>query len=222
MAQHGNRYSVRRGSVHWECQQCRAPLTAPLADADSTDTCPQCGAAFIVPGRFEKELAESKKAAADAAAEAERRSKQRAEAEKARQLREAVAAANQRWEASKERRQRSTPRTEGLALLGVVCFIIGILLLIAGITRDTSVSVGIGERVHNIGLVAAKISLLVGGALAFLCGGIMVGLARLGDEVNRWGSAILDRLEQDSPRRPIAADDDADRAGPTDPPAATG
>ncbi|QDT59986.1 hypothetical protein SV7mr_25000 [Stieleria bergensis] len=52
--------SITGSSVKYQCPVCEARLRSSLMDADKQDYCPDCGAAFIVPGSPEK-LAEAER-----------------------------------------------------------------------------------------------------------------------------------------------------------------
>lgn len=79
-----------RASVAYACPKCSAALKSPIEDADEMDSCPTCGATYVVPGGDERrELqrraenhAENKRLKAEnasllaAAAKAERKAEQ--------------------------------------------------------------------------------------------------------------------------------------------------
>jgi hypothetical protein len=73
-----------RYSIKYDCPQCKSRLTSPLNDAGKPDNCPDCGAAFLVPGVDERKkvLAERERKLAERRAEKQRR------AEKAKQAKE--------------------------------------------------------------------------------------------------------------------------------------
>jgi hypothetical protein len=48
----------------YHCPHCSSSLNSPLDDAGKSDTCPQCGASFVVPGADERAWIEAEKAAA--------------------------------------------------------------------------------------------------------------------------------------------------------------
>src|SRR4051812_40228017 len=50
--------------IGYDCPQCFAKLKSPLDDAGKSDTCPQCGRQFIVPGADERESIRTEEAAA--------------------------------------------------------------------------------------------------------------------------------------------------------------
>ena len=56
------------GTTLWP-QRCSAKLTSPLDDAGKTDTCPQCGTQFTVPGEYARDRILDER---DAAEQAER------------------------------------------------------------------------------------------------------------------------------------------------------
>jgi hypothetical protein len=74
-----------RYSIKYDCPQCKSRLTSPLNDAGKADSCPDCGAAFRVPG-----VEERKRVLAERERElAERRAEKLRQAEKAKQAKEA-------------------------------------------------------------------------------------------------------------------------------------
>src|SRR5205809_7415739 len=42
-------------TVSYDCPQCSAKLKSPIDDAGKSDTCPQCGRQFIVPGGADRD-----------------------------------------------------------------------------------------------------------------------------------------------------------------------
>ncbi len=52
-------YTIKKGAlgtvVQYACPQCRTPLTSHFSQAGEQDTCPDCGAIFVVPGETEKQ-----------------------------------------------------------------------------------------------------------------------------------------------------------------------
>jgi S1-C subfamily serine protease len=67
--------------VVYHCRNCAARLKSPLDEAGTTDTCPACGAQFIVPGADERDRLRdeklAKKEAKRALAEAKRQAKEK-------------------------------------------------------------------------------------------------------------------------------------------------
>lgn len=65
----GHRIDIKKGlfgrlTVGYDCPHCAARLKSPLDDAGKSDTCPECGIAFVVPGTEELRRIESEEAAA--------------------------------------------------------------------------------------------------------------------------------------------------------------
>lgn len=81
-----NRVEIKKGlfggrSVGYDCPNCKARLTSPLDDAGKQDSCPDCGARFVVPGVEERDRIRGEKAAA-----AQQRKRQKESAKRKRQL----------------------------------------------------------------------------------------------------------------------------------------
>jgi Zn-finger nucleic acid-binding protein len=53
-----------RRSISYGCPRCKTRLTSPLDDAGKSDTCPECGAVFAVPGVAERDRIHAENAAA--------------------------------------------------------------------------------------------------------------------------------------------------------------
>jgi DNA-directed RNA polymerase subunit RPC12/RpoP len=68
-------------SVQYDCPRCNAALSSSLDDAGKPDTCPDCGARFIVPGAEERDRIRGEEAAA-----AKERSEQKELARREREL----------------------------------------------------------------------------------------------------------------------------------------
>jgi predicted RNA-binding Zn-ribbon protein involved in translation (DUF1610 family) len=104
------RYTVKKNlagaySVKFDCPQCGVRLSESLKRAGHTDTCPDCGTAFVTPGKAElaaytakQERIEAEKAESRVAAQQERaNAKAQKEAQRAQQVRkkkEAASASN--------------------------------------------------------------------------------------------------------------------------------
>lgn len=134
-------YQVKRGlsgkHVHYECPGCDLGLDSPLNDAGKTDTCPECGQEFIVPGEDERrneEEAAHQRQEMRRAGQAVQRSR-RAEAAAAAQRRRKVEA-------------RAAPGYYILQATGVVLVIMGAPGLILGLFfLILSITAAIGDAI---------------------------------------------------------------------------
>ena len=66
-----------------------------------------------------------------------------------------------------------------MKLFGIAFFVLGLVLLGYGFTMDTSIAFGLGgmERIHNIGLLNQRQSLLIVGGVLLLAGSVLLGFA---------------------------------------------
>jgi S1-C subfamily serine protease len=69
--------------IVYHCRRCAAKLKSPLVEAGTTDTCPACGAAFIVPGADERDRLRNERLVKDEANRASAEAKRKAKSERA-------------------------------------------------------------------------------------------------------------------------------------------
>lgn len=184
--------------LDFHCPRCRVPLHAPLADAGKPDNCPECRASFTTPGR--STLREHREAEARAAqreadarqADAEARAeaaKQRAEQELERRLAASMVAA----------REDSSPARSGgwIGALGWLLVISGAVAFTVGLGMDSSIPTSDGTgRIHNLGLLNAKLLATICGLLGSLFGAVCVGIDHVLGELHGIRAAMGRAVER--------------------------
>lgn len=188
-------------SVHFACPACKADLHAPITDAGTSERCPECAGLFRVPGT-ETLREEDRRRTMD-----EEKRKASHEAERQRQLARAqVSAGERKLSAAKEyRARRVSPRTTSLSYLGVVLVALGLFVCGAGLMTETSIAttettalgISLPSRVEDIGRLQSQAVQIIGGCLAMFTGILLLGLARVGEELHYWGRTIADRVATD-------------------------
>jgi predicted phage tail protein len=169
-------YLVKKGlggklRVHYVCPGCAVSLNSPLHEAGKPERCPTCNAGFRVPGTAEREADEARLAEEEqnrlAQAKIKEREAARLAADRAAKQAEAErihAAAMQ----SQAEARRADNRKIGVSVGGVICIVIGVVVLIIAFGMDTTV-----RDVHNIGLLNRQLMLFILGAVLLLIGFIL-------------------------------------------------
>lgn len=65
--------------------------------------------------------------------------------------------------------------------LGILLLIIGIVVLVVSLSMDTSIDIGYGHRVNNIGLMRDQQNYLIVGAVIFLAGALIAVMGKKND-----------------------------------------
>lgn len=184
-------YSIKRHALSGKKEVvtsclCGAELRIPLQEAGRTEQCPTCGAAFVVPGVAERDADTREREAqqqAKAKRDAEEARKRQAEALRAEamdraqdakmaEMRERAKILNEEYAVERLR----IPMTRGIGLAGIILIGIGCsFILIAFASGDP-----------RFGAIAALI----------IPGFILLGIGRLGDEINRRALAIEDAIRE--------------------------
>ena len=180
----------RKKIVEYPCPSCGEGLWSPLAKAGDKDECPDCGAAFVVPGQRERDVEEQKRQA-DAAHQKwqERDAELRAKAAQAATKEKVESKARKRSEREAERK-RQTPMTRPLRVTGIVLMTFGCLGLFGHwLAYDITAGAGL-DRVVNLGKTSDRLIGMLASATFFLGGWIALAIDMLAQEVNRWGRKI--------------------------------
>jgi uncharacterized Zn finger protein (UPF0148 family) len=107
-----SRFVIKKGllgghSVAYECPKCSTGLKSPLDEAGKSDTCPQCGTQFVVPGTEERDRIRQEEQVAKLEKE------QKAEA--ARRQKELHEAAERELQTAKKRAEQAARQSQSTA-----------------------------------------------------------------------------------------------------------
>ncbi len=182
-------------TVHFACPLCKVELNAPVADAGTVQSCPQCSGKIRFPGSEEKRADQRRR---EQETEEKRRADERKAAERAIQAaqREAESEAMSRERHAQvireDRSRKRSPHTGWCDVSGTLLVIVGVVLLALAVFMDTSVAspgaFSSVDRVYNLGLLNARLVASIGGTGFFVAGALLKAVASLGKEINRWGS----------------------------------
>ncbi|MBS0853104.1 hypothetical protein [Leclercia pneumoniae] len=65
--------------------------------------------------------------------------------------------------------------------LGILLLVVGIVVLAVSLSMDTSIEIGYGQRINNLGLMRDQQNYLIVGAVIFLAGALMAVMGRKND-----------------------------------------
>jgi hypothetical protein len=159
-------------TVHFACPTCRAALHAPILDAGTADRCPECQGTFRTPGmgaRVQEEKRLAAKIDAQAKADAEAHARSREEAARAIEAEATKQRAMQAAAVLDRQRSARIPYTRPAARTAILLVCVGLLAVLMGVVGSPT--------------------LATCGTILVAAGFVVDAIARLGREVNRWGTS---------------------------------